>query len=145
MAKIISSEIDSRPISQLNSAWQIVIIGAVLGILYCGLTAYLSRFVGLANAADNIATIIVAAIGTILMLNFRMVRPLLVAVASAVSLWGLSKLTDGLGWAEVIIWSALLYTLAYFIFSWVTRYKKIIPVLLITAFIIIIVRITIAL
>lgn len=143
MAKIVSSNIDSRPVSKFNPVWQIISVGVVLGILYCGLTLYLSRFVGLASAAGDIATIIVATVGIIVMLNLRMARPLLVAAASAISLWGLSKLTDGLGWFEVIIWSILIYTLAYFLFSWLTRYKKLAPILIATIIIVIIVRLTI--
>jgi len=145
MAKIIDSEVISQPISKSNSVWHILLIGAILGVLYCGLTVYLSRFIGLVSAAGDIATILVATVGIIVMLNLGMARPLLVAVASAVSLWGLSKLTDGLGWFEVLVWSVLIYCLAYLLFSWLTRYKKIAPVLIVTVIIIIIVRLTITL
>jgi hypothetical protein len=145
VAKIISSDIDSQPVSTFNPAWQTILMGAIFGVLYCGLTLYLSKFVGLTSVAGDIATIIVATVGIIVMLNLRMARPLLVAASAAISLWGLSKLTGGLGWFEVVVWSALVYCLAYFLFSWLTRYKKIIPVLIAVIIIIIIVRITITL
>lgn len=145
MAKVVSSNIDSQPVSKLSPAWHIILMGASLGLLYSGLTLYLSKFVGLSSAAGDIATIIVATVGIIVMLNLRMARPLLVAVASAVSLWGLSKLTDGLGWFEVLVWSVLVYGLAYFLFSWLTRYKKITPVLIAIIIIVVIVRLTITL
>lgn len=143
MAKVVSSDIDSQPVSNFNQTWQIILIGAILGILYCGLTLYLSRFVGLISVAGYISTIIVATIGIIVMLNLGMARPLLVAIAAAISLWGLSNLTNGLGWLEVMIWSVLIYGLAYFLFSWLTRYKKTIPLLIVVIAIVIIIRITI--
>ncbi|HUC96516.1 MAG TPA: hypothetical protein VMR16_02515 [Candidatus Saccharimonadales bacterium] len=145
MAKVIDSYIDSRQISRLNPVWQIVLIGAVLGILYSGLTAALLKFTGLVGVAGDIATILVGTVGIIIMLNLRMARPLLVAVASAISLWGLAKLTDGLGWLEVVAWSALLYALSYLLFAWLTRYKHVIPVLVAVIVIVVIVRITITL
>jgi hypothetical protein len=145
VAKVIDSVIDSQPVSKFNPVWHIILIGAFLGVLYCGLTSYLSKFIGLTSVAGDISTIIIATIGIILMLNLGMARPLLVAVASAISLWGLSKLTDGLGWLELLIWSALIYGLAYLLFSWLTRYKKIIPVLITAIIVVIIVRITITL
>ncbi|MCX6728512.1 MAG: hypothetical protein NTV39_01965 [Candidatus Saccharibacteria bacterium] len=143
MAKVVSSNIDSQPVSKSSPVWHIIAVGAILGLLYYVLTLYLSRFVGLASVAGDIATIIVATVGIIVMLNLGMARPLLVAVASAISLWGLSKLTDGLGWFEAMVWSVLIYSLAYFLFSWLTRYKKIIPVLIAVVAIVIIVRLTI--
>lgn len=145
MAKIVNSEIDSQPVSPFNPAWQIILTGVILGVLYCGLTLYLSNYVGLTSVAGDISTILVATIGIIIMLNLRVARPLLIAVASAISLWGLSKLTDGLGWFEVVVWSMLIYGLAYFLFSWLTRYKKIILVLIAVVIIVIFVRITITL
>lgn len=145
MAKVVSSNIDSQPVSKFSPVWHIILMGAILGLLYCGLTFYLSKFVGLISAAGDIATIIVATIGIIIMLNLGMARPLLIAVASAISLWGLSKLTDGLGWFEVVVWSVLVYGLAYFLFSWLTRYKKITPILIAIVIIVVIVRLTITL
>jgi hypothetical protein len=143
VARIIDSEVNSQPISKSNSVWRILLIGVILGVLYCGLTVYLSRFIGLVSAAGDIATILVATVGIIIMLNFGMARPLLVAVASAVSLWGLSKLTDGLGWLEVLAWSILIYCLAYLVFSWLTRYKRVVPVLIISTIVVVIIRIII--
>jgi hypothetical protein len=143
VAKVVSSEIDSQPISNFNQTWQIILLGAILGILYCGLTLYLSRFVGINSVAGDISTILVATIGIIVMLNLGMARPLLVAVAAAISLWGLSKLTYGLGWFEVLIWSVFIYGLAYLLFAWLTRYKKTIPLLIAVVLIVFIIRITV--
>lgn len=145
MAKVVSSEIDSHPISNFNQSWQIILVGVILGLLYFVLTLYISRFVGLNSVAGDISTIIVATIGTIIMLKLGMARPLLVAVAAAVSLWGLSKLTYGLGWVEILAWSMIIYGLTYFLFSWLTRYKNTIPLLIIVIAIVVIIRITVSL
>jgi hypothetical protein len=145
VAKVIDSYIDSRLVSRSNPVWQIVLIGIVLGILYSGLTAALLKYTSLIGVAGDIATILVGTVGLVIMLNLRMARPLLVAVATAISLWGLAKLTDGLGWLEVVAWSALLYSLSYLLFAWLTKYKHVIPVLIAVIIIVATVRITITL
>lgn len=145
VAKIISSDIDSQPVSKSDPVWQIIVVGVILGVLYWWLTAFLSKFINLTSIAGDISTILVATIGIIIMLNLQMARPLLVALASAISLWGLSKLTSGLGWFEMIFWSALVYGLSYLLYSWLIRYKRIVPVIIAVVIIVIIVRIAITL
>ncbi len=145
MAKIVDSEIDSQPIISYNPVWHIVSVGVILGILYCALTALISKLFGLASVAGDISTILVATVGIVVMLNLRMARPLVVALASAISLWGLSKLTAGLGWVEIVLWSAFLYGISYLLFSWLIRYRRFLPVLLVICLIVIIVRLTITL
>ena len=75
------------------------------------------------------------------MLNLHMARPLLVATASTISLWGLAQLTSGLGWLEIILWSVLLYCLAYTLYSWISRYKQTLPVLIAIIIIVVSLRI----
>jgi Na+-driven multidrug efflux pump len=145
VAKIIDSDIDSQSVSKSDPIWQIVLVGIILGVLYWWLTAFLLNFVNLIGVAGDIATILVATIGIVIMLNLRMTRPLLVALASAISLWGLAKLTDGLNWFEIIIWSVLVYSLSYLLFSWLNRYKRVVPVLVVAIIIVVIIRITIIL
>lgn len=145
MAKIIDSDIDSQPVSKSDPVWQVVLVGIILGVLYWWSTSFLLKFVHLIGLAGDIATILVATVGIVIMLNLRMARPLLVALASAISLWGLAKLTDGLGWYEIIMWSVLVYGLSYLLFSWLTRYKKVVPVLIAAIIIVVIIRITITL
>jgi Na+-driven multidrug efflux pump len=145
VAKIIDSDIDSQSVSKSDPIWQIVLVGIILGVLYWWLTAFLLNFVNLIGVAGDIATILVATIGIVIMLNLRMTRPLLVALASAISLWGLAKLTDGLNWFEIIIWSVLVYSLSYLLFSWLNRYKRVVPILITAIIIVVIVRIIIIL
>ncbi len=143
MARIIDRKIESDSVNSSFSIWQIFVIGAILGILYWAITALFMRYTSSIGVAGDIATILIATIGLILLLNLHMTRPLLVVFASAVSLWGLSKLTDGLEWFEIILWSVLLYGLAYTFFFWLARYKRIMPVVLVAAVVVIIIRLTI--
>ncbi|HZJ34519.1 MAG TPA: hypothetical protein VFD55_00710 [Candidatus Angelobacter sp.] len=145
MARVIKWDTESQTISTSYSFWRVALFGALLGVIYWGLTVLIGRFINSISISGNIASILVATLGIILMLRFRMAQPLIVAVATGVSLWGLSQWINGLGWIEIIAWSALLYGLAYTLFSWVARYARVVPVLIAIILIIIILRIAIVL
>lgn len=140
MAKVIKTEVESRAIGTSYLLWQITLVGAVLGVIYWGLAAMIESYIinpifcrSVSNAttcfnstsiSGDIATILVATIGIAIILRLYMARPLIIAVAVGVSLWGLSQWTSGLSWGESIAWSVLLYSLAYSLFSWIARYKQ---------------------
>ena len=115
MARIIKWDTEPQTISASYSLWQTALVGVVLGMVYWGLTAFIGRFVDSTNISGDIATILIATIGIIL------------------------------AWGEVAAWSALLYGLAYILFSWIARYARIVPVLITIVVIVIVLRITIAL
>ena len=142
MAKIIESNIESRTINYSYSIWKNALVGVTLGLIFWVFTAFIKRYTNSTTIPGDVATIIVATIGVIVMVFLHMTRPLLVASAAAVSLWGLAQLTNGLIWFEMIAWSVLLYGLAYCLFSWTARYTRIVPVLIVIIAIVIIVRIT---
>lgn len=75
------------------------------------------------------------------MVRLRLAQPLIIAVVSAATLWGLADWTDGLSASEIVIWSMLLYVLAYALYSWVARYTKPMPVLATILIIVVIARI----
>ena len=141
MAKIIDSDIESRTINSSYSTWKNTLVGLTVGVVFWCLTTFIGRFSNSVTIPGDVATILAATVGIILMVFFHMTRPLLVASASAASLWGLAQLTNGLAWFEVIIWTILLYGLAYALFSWVSRYTRIVPVLIVIIAIIVVVRI----
>lgn len=162
MAKVIKEEtVQAQVVSPVYSAWRIASVGAALGVFYWALTWLIDYFIispvfcrSVANTmvcvnsvsvSGDIATILIAIIGTAVMIRLRMMQPLIITVASAVTLWGLSGWTNGLMWAEIAAWSALLYALSYLLFSWVSRYTRLIPVVISIVLIIIIVRIVLAL
>lgn len=157
MAKIITNNTESQLISGTYSVWKIALIGVASGLLYWLLTVLISAYIihpifchSSSNAltclsstaiSGNIATILVAVIGVIAMVRFYMAQPLIVAVTAAAALWGLSQWTIGLPVAEIIIFSLITYVLAYILFSWVTRYDRIWPVLVVILIIIMATRI----
>ena len=145
MAKIIDSNIESLPVNRPNSVWKTALIGLMLGILYCCLTALIMYFTKSIDIAGNIATILIATIGIVIMLKMFIARPLLVALASAVALWGLASMTNGLVWYEIIAWSSLLYSLSYTVFSWVASYKKAVPAVVAVIIVVAIIRVVIIL
>ncbi|HRN90771.1 MAG TPA: hypothetical protein PLZ58_02270 [Candidatus Saccharibacteria bacterium] len=162
MAKVIKEEtIQAQVISPIYSAWRITAVGAALGAVYWGLTALIDYFIitpvfcrsagnttvclNSVSVSGDIATILVAVIGIAIMIRLRIMQPLIIAVASAAVLWGLGGWTNGLAWGEIVAWSALLYGLAYLLFSWIARYNRIVPVLVYIVAIILIIRIMLVL
>ena len=140
MAVIINSSTEAPAVSVFYSAWKIALVGAGLGTIHWGLTLLFKNFLSLAAAGD-IATILVAATGVMVMLFLRMAQPLITAVAAGVALWGMSVWSDGLGWAVIVAWSVVLYCIAYTLFSWVARYVQPIVVVIAIAIIVILARV----
>ena len=144
MAKVIIEDEKVKNLGGTYSILRIAIIGVVSGLLYFGLTALLNSKIDSIEMSGNIATVLVAFVSVIAMMGLRMVQPLLVTSASGATLWGLSSLTNGLQTLEVVLWSAFLYAICYMLFSWMSRYNRVVPVLLVTAMIIISMRMIIA-
>ncbi|HEU4830692.1 MAG TPA: hypothetical protein VFS65_00795 [Candidatus Saccharimonadales bacterium] len=159
MAKVVKEEPQSQQVAILYPVWKIALIGAGLGAIYWALTALISKYiidplfcrsvtdaavcVNSTSVSGDIATVLVATLGIVVLLRLRVAQPLITAVASAVALWGLARWTDGLAWAEIVLWSAVLYALAYTLFSWIARYSRVAYVLIATILVIIIVRIVV--
>lgn len=162
MAKVLKEEtVQAQVVSPVYSAPRIAGIGAALGVFYWALTWLIDYLIispvfcrSVANSmvcinsvsvSGDITTILIAIIGTAFMIRLRIMQPLIIAVASAVTLWGLSGWTNGLAWGEIVAWSALLYALSYLLYSWIARYTRLVPVVVAIVLIIIIVRIVLAL
>jgi len=75
------------------------------------------------------------------MVTMRMARPIIIVLACAATLWGLASVTSSFSLGEIIAWDVILYALAYTLFSWISRYSKVVPVLLSIVAIIVIARI----
>jgi hypothetical protein len=141
MAKIIESDTERHVISKQYSLWRIILIGALLGVFHYYLTVFIGRYVDSTITSGDIATVLVATAGIIIMISLRMTQPLIIAIASGVALWGLAQWTDGLVWSEAVAWSVLLYGLSYTLFSWIARYTLAIPVVSATVLVVILVRV----
>lgn len=140
MAKILSKDIQSSNVSSYFPLMQIIIVGMILGLLFWAFNVFIGRYVSSPEMSGNISTVIVATIGLAVMAAMRAARPIIIVIASAVTLWGLATWTSGLSLGEVIAWDVLLYSLAYVVFSWVSRYLKIVPVLIFAIIIVAIAR-----
>lgn len=161
MVKIVREDTYPQPISMSFSLWQIVLTGASVGALYFLLTYLIGHYVieslycgsnlNSANCsnsigiAGNIATILAGTIGLGVMISLRVVRPIIVAVSTALLLWGLSVWTAGLDWGEVVLWSTALYAVSYVLFAWICRYNQTMPIIIVAILISVIARIVISL
>lgn len=161
MVQIVQQDRYPQAVSMSFSWWQIALTGAAVGALYFIVTYLVGHFlieplycgpnlnvVNCSNSvgiSGNIATIIVAAVGLGIMVSLRVVRPIIVVVATGLLLWGLSVWTAGLGWGEIVAWGALLYGLAYVTFAWICRYNQTMPIIIISILVSVIARIVISL
>lgn len=139
MAELIQEERYPQTISVTFPWWQVALTGLAVGALYFIVTSAIERFFidplycrEMVNAAmcansvgiaGNIAAVIIGAVGLGVLVSLRTARPIIVVTVSAILLWGLSSWTQGLGWAEIVAWSALLYGLSYVMFSWICRFN----------------------
>lgn len=115
----------------------IVYIGLAMGLLWWVLTAILRQYVvepiacrDLASAAScinsigvsgSIAAILVAIAGTLLLIRYLQPRPIIISVATAILLWDLGTMADGLTWWATLLWALFFYAASYSLFSLVAR------------------------
>lgn len=152
MAKAIVQPVSEAP---FYVWWQAALLGVGLGVLFLVLTVLLDHYVlrqfacssitvactSATLAAGNIATILVAVAGLFAAIRIQMFRPLVVVIAAALVLWGLGGWVSGLSWGEQLGWSALLYGIAYLLFSWITNFTRTVWVLIVAAAVVIIARV----
>lgn len=141
MARVIDSKIESKTVSDYFPVTQIVVVGLILGLLFWGLNAIIGRFTNSLMVSGDIATILVATIGLIVMVTIRMARPIIIVLACGATLWGLAGLTGSFSLGEMIAWDVILYALAYVLFSWISRFSRAVPVLISIITIVVIARI----
>ncbi|HWT40671.1 MAG TPA: hypothetical protein VN081_05405 [Dongiaceae bacterium] len=160
MAKVIANE--SQVI--VEPWWvrgRIVFIGAGLGLVWWVLTSLLRHYVveplacqNLSSAtacvdsfgvSGNIATVLVALLGTYILIRFVQPRPIVITLASAVLLWDIAAFMDGLGWFETLLWGIVLYAIAYTLFSLIARIRLLAVALAVAAVVVLVIRILIAL
>lgn len=161
MAAVILDQTHAQTVTSTYSWWRIALIGGGIGLVYWLLTIFISQFIidplfcrsavnalACSNSVElsgNIANILVATGALALLVRLRIVRPLVVVVATAVIVWGLAGWTEGLVWAEAAAWSILLFGLSYLLFSWISRYSRSTPVLIAVVLVVLIARIILAL
>jgi hypothetical protein len=136
---------------------QILILGAVLGLIAWVVSALVSNYViaplfckadggnfsvcaqgGL--LASNIASLLVGTLAVVALLRLGVFRPLLISLAVIISLWGIGPWMGALPWYESLAWTALLYAVAYLAFSWIARIRVFWIALLATVIVIVAAR-----
>lgn len=151
MAKATIINTEPRAIGASQSIWKVVLLAFGLGLIYWVISFFVEKYIigkffcglqtalicqNIVNVSGNIAIILTAIIGIVLMVRLRMVQPLIVSVASSIVLWGISSWTNGLVWYETIVCDVVLYLLAYVLFSWIVRCKSLAVALIISGIII---------
>jgi len=71
-----------------------------------------------------LAIIITSAIGLFALVRIGIFRPLLVALAATIALWGISSWLGPVVWWEATLWHGLLFALAYILFMWIARAER---------------------
>ncbi len=129
---VSQSLIELRP----QTVLQVALLGVGLGVvswlltmlirqvifvpLFCGDPSN-SMCVGATGGAGVITLIAVGIAGLLGLVRLGVYRPLLVALASAVTLWGVAIWLGKLYWFEALAWSIVLYVLCYVVYTWLVR------------------------
>lgn len=72
--------------------------------------------------AWDISYIIMALASVFVLMRTNMIRPLLVALAALAALWGIGAWLMPMAWWQAMLWSGLLFGLAYALFSWLASH-----------------------
>lgn len=134
---------------------QIALLGVVLGLatwiltllvrqvvlvpLFCGDPAA-GLCVNATDTAGNIASIVSGIAALLGLVRLSVYRPLLIALAVTISLWGFGSWVAQLLWFESIAWAVLLHTAAYVLFSWLVRPRSFLPAIILVVVAVLIVR-----
>jgi hypothetical protein len=134
---------------------QVVSLGAVIGLAVWAVTLFLKEYVFQAilchgnqalecssgmQYSEAVASVIGAGIGLFFLVRIQVFRPLLVVVASMVSMWGIVNLTVSLPWYGVGFACVALYAFAYAAYAWIARIRLFWLVMLLFMILIIAVR-----
>jgi len=87
-----------------------------------------------AGAAFMLSTVIGLLVATAVLARSLVYRPLLITVATAATLWGLTSYLPGmaLGSFEQALWFMLLFGLGYTLYAWLLRFRHFAIALLLT-------------
>lgn len=117
----------------------VLIVGAIVGIIvsvsYFLLEKYVFGAVLCRDGADAtcsqapsyamvVAMVLGAILGLLGLVQGRVYRPLLVVIASVVTMWGFDGLVEDLTWYWAGIASVLFFAFTYLLYSWVVRIRS---------------------
>lgn len=92
-----------------------------------------------------LAHVLVVGASVVAMVGAMVYRPLLVALASVITVWGISGWLGGLEWWSATLWQALLFALAYGAYAWIARTVQFWAAALITVLVVVLCRFVLAL
>lgn len=138
-----------------NTIIQVLLLGVILGAVSWLLTLLIDRFIlhaifctaqsttcsSTPAIAGNIALVLTSIGGLLGLVRLGVYRPLLVAIASAIVLWGLAGWVSGLLWYEALAWTVLLYVIAYVAFAWLVRPRLFLTAIILVLIVVILARI----
>jgi hypothetical protein len=116
-----------------------IIRQVILVPLLCG-DPTTSACIGASDTSGAIAMVVVAIIGVLGLVRLSVYRPLIIVVATAISLWGLSGWVAGLAWYEGLAAAVILYAISYIAFSWLVRPRAFAPAMIIVVVVVVLAR-----
>lgn len=137
----------------------VVALGAIAGFLMWMFGGLLNRFVfdpylcqnaigdqcvSAVNYAAILSGLFVGAISLVGLIRLRVYRPLLVVLASFMALWGVVQLTWGMSTLTGILVIALLYGIAFGVFTWIARLREFWISLILTILLVVVVRLVLS-
>lgn len=115
---------------------QVALLGTGIGLLYWLLTLLIRQVVfvplfcgdptnnmcvGATGGAGVVALIAVTIVGLLGLVRFAVYRPLLIVLATTISLWGIANWTASMFWLEGVAWTIVLFAVCYTVFTWLVR------------------------
>lgn len=145
-----------RSIGSSRDIWRLSVLGLLVGLIYWLTVPVVDKYIisnlfcanssleaciDTYSVAGKVTGVLLAAASVVVMIKLLTPRPILVATAVVLCLWGLSSWYSGLGWAEALAWSVGLYILAYTLFGWLARHKHYLILLAFAAIFVAVIRI----
>lgn len=148
----VSSVVPMYPRELMGTLVTGLVAGLVTGIVYLLLNKYifgavLCRSQSIENCGQAplyamiIATVVGIIAGVFSLARMRIYRPLMIALAAAVSLWGVHSLFANSAWYMLLIAFALLFMITYGLFAWMARIRSLLLTLVVTVVLVAIIRV----
>lgn len=138
---------------------KLAVLGALIGLLIPFVGYLLEHFfiapvfctagdaLGLCTNAGSVgyytASVIFGAISIVVLANWQVFRPLVIAVAAIAALWGFKRYVQdivGSSGLEYYLFSVVLYAAAYLLFYWIMRIRRFALSLILTIAIVLLLR-----
>lgn len=117
-----------------------VYAGAALGVVWWVLSWLVSNYIvtpltcrNLSNPdvcansvaiSGNVALILVAILGVLVLVRLFQTRPIVVATATTIVLWGLAGYSEGLAWYWTLLAGVVFFALSYALFTLIVRIQS---------------------